>query len=158
MNDLLPILEEAAKAISNWKVAGALASLAVLVGLLVRLSKSGIGQKLLKLVRLDGPTRRPWVAAILGGLTAALSAAAAKMPWLAVGAAAVTGGLAGWSATGANESRPSSSANRVILSELKPTNAAEVALLRKEVTTANAEPNVAERMKAKAALLDRILR
>lgn len=155
---MLPILSEAVKAISQWKVAGAIASLAVIVGLLVQLSKSSVGQKLLALCKLDGPRRRPWVAAILGAMAASLSALATHAPWLAVLAAAVTGGLAGWSATGANESRPSTSEERVILTELRPTNAAEVATLKIEVAAANAEPNAAVRLETKASLLDKLLR
>lgn len=157
MDDLTTILTEAFSSIASWKVAGAVASLAILAGLLVRFSKTSAAQTVLGWLKLDGPTKRPWISAALGAIAAFFAAWKAGQPWLGRVVAAVTGALAGWAATGANESRPTAAKNRELSRVLTPMNAAEVEHLRVEVKAAAAIPDEAKRLAAKAALLDRML-
>lgn len=157
MDELTDILTQAISSISSWKVAGALATLALLAGLLVRFSKTAACQTVLGWLKLDGPKRRPWISAALGAIAAGLATLAAGKPWPACLVALVTGALAGWAATGVHESSPSAAANRELGRELAPMNAAEVKTLKDEVRTANVIGDEAKRLAAKAALLDRMI-
>ena len=157
MDELTDILTQAVAQIANWKTATAVASLAVLAGLLVRFSKTAACQTVLGWLKLSGPNKRPWIAAGLGAIAAFFAAWGAGQGWPGRLVAAVTGAFAGWSATGANESRPSTAENRELSRVLTPMNAAEVEHLRVEVKAAAAITDEAKRLAAKAALLDRML-
>jgi len=90
---------EMIKAITNWKSAGALAIAAAIIALLMRLSKLGV---LYRLLEARGWTwARPWIAGLLGGAGAALTAFGSGVhDFPSLVSAFVSGVLAGFTAGG----------------------------------------------------------
>lgn len=90
---------EMIKAITNWKSAGALAIAAAIIALLMRLSKLGVLYRLLE--ARGWSWARPWIAGLLGGTGAALTAFGSGVHDLpSLVSAFVSGVLAGFTAGG----------------------------------------------------------
>lgn len=90
---------EMIKAITNWKSAGALAIAAAIIALLMRLSKLGVLYRLLE--ARGWSWARPWIAGLLGGTGAALTAFGSGVhDFPSLVSAFVSGVLAGFTAGG----------------------------------------------------------
>lgn len=100
------IVGDLINAISDAKTVGAIATLAAIVTLIVKLGNTSLGTKLLG----GKPWAKPLFAALTGAVLAALAAAASGQAWWQCLLAAVGGAAAGMTASGAHEVAAHSSA------------------------------------------------
>lgn len=112
MDDIMSVVGDLIKAIGDWKTVGAIASLGAIVMVLVRLSKTSLGGKLLGYHTLA----KPIFAAVSGGLLAMLASLGSGQPWSGVLLSALGGVISGLVASGAHEAasfaNPSVAASR----------------------------------------------
>lgn len=158
MDGLTEILQGLLELITNWKTLGALGLAAGVITLAVQLTKVP------KIRRwIDTRSWGAWVAIGLGTIGGALAALAAHEPWITVAMAALGGALAGATGTGFYEATAGQSAKRKALALLggsmtnPPASSAEIRKMQAELESAKKLTDEGERLKAKAAWLDRWL-
>lgn len=103
MEDVLGLLNEGLSIATNAKALGAILAFVAVIKLLVKFSKSALGEKLTTKLLGTSKTKRSILAAVLGAALAAGTALAEHKPWLQVLLAGLAGAMAGATASGIHE-------------------------------------------------------